>query len=349
MWCVVVAVMCTAPAWADDVADPGICARCHFREAELAATAGNHAAFVDCVVCHENRRPDSFGRKHRTTPASCTDHHKTTVETHPSPPRTLGPARERRRCLKCHAVHGSTNADLIRDTIRRRGRMHAVDFQASGGAVPGGFVDPTTPGRGLCEVCHRKTRFYPASGRGESHFTEDCTLCHDHTASFGTVITDASCATCHPDEAARLAQPSLHQSKFAGMCSSCHAETSPAPGPGHRATSACDDCHSPERVATHVPPGMAIPCTQCHEAHGSDNIRLVRDIIRTFQGDDQPVRLDHLAGRADGGLASESAPGTGLCEICHTRTDFYRADGSGMPHYVESCQQCHSHAAGFAP
>jgi predicted CXXCH cytochrome family protein len=348
-WWLVVVVTCTARAWAADVADPGICARCHFREAELATSVGNHAAFIDCVVCHEDRRPGSFGRKHRTVPRSCTDHHKTAVETHPPASRTLRPERLQRRCLKCHAVHGSTNAHLIRDAIRRRGRMHAIDFQASGGAVPGGFVDPATPGRGLCEICHRRTRFYPASGRGESHFTEDCTLCHDHTASFRTAITDASCAVCHPDEAARLAQPSLHQSKFAGTCSSCHAETSPAPGPGHMATSACRDCHSRERVATHVPPGTAIPCTQCHEPHGSDNIRLVRDVIRTFQGDDQPMQFDGLTGKADGSFASESSPGTGLCEVCHTRTQFYRADGGGTPHYDESCSRCHSHAAGFAP
>jgi hypothetical protein len=224
-----------------------------------------------------------------------------------------------------------------------------VDFHDPGGAVAGGFVDPAHPGRGLCEICHRTTRFYRADGRGESHFAGDCAVCHDHAASFGPVITDAACATCHPDEAARLAGGNLHQAKFAGKCSSCHAEVSADPGPGHRASSACADCHAPARVATHVPPGVAIPCTGCHEPHGTGNIRLSRDVVRTLQGVDRPVAFDNLTGMADGSFASASAPGTGLCELCHTTTQFYRGDGSGAPHYTVPCTRCHPHAAGFAP
>jgi predicted CXXCH cytochrome family protein len=347
--CLVTAVTWTSRARADGVADAGVCARCHEAQPALAAEAGGHAPFLDCIVCHEDRRPNRFGHGHRAIPTSCTAHHKTAVETHPAPPRARRPSRERRRCLACHDAHGSTNSHLVRTAIRRGGRLRPIDFQDAGGAVSGGFVDPAAPGRGLCEVCHRDTRYYRADGRGESHFTEDCALCHDHGASFGPVITDASCATCHADEAERLSRPGLHQQKFGGTCSSCHAEASPDPGPGHRATSACADCHSRERVATHVPPGRAIPCTQCHEPHGSDNVRLVRDVVHTFQGHDQPVEFERLTGRADGSFASESEPGTGLCEICHTRTRFYRADGGGEPHYAETCVQCHSHAAGFAP
>lgn len=207
---------------------------------------------------------------------------------------------------------------------------------------------PTRPGRGLCETCHRTTRFYLASGHGENHFAGDCTLCHDHAAGFRPVVTDANCAVCHPAEAALLAKPNLHHDEFAGRCSSCHADAGLEPGPGHRATSACSDCHSPARVATHAP-GVGIPCTGCHEPHGTDNIRLVRDVIHTLQGADRPIRFDSVVGQADGSFASASTAGTGLCEVCHTRTQFYRADGSGAAHYVTPCTLCHPHAAGFSP
>jgi predicted CXXCH cytochrome family protein len=270
------------------------------------------------------------------------------VETHPEPAHALGPARLRRSCLKCHDPHGSENAHLIRTAIRTAGRVRPIDFHDAGGAVPGGFVDPTRPGRGLCEVCHRTTKFYLANGRGQPHFTDDCALCHDHAAAFEPVLSDSNCTLCHADEAARLAKSSLHHAEFAGTCSSCHAEVSPAPGPGHRAISACADCHSPDRVASHAP-GVAIPCTQCHEPHGTDNIRLIRDVITTVQGADRPVRFDDVSGRADGSFASLSAPGTGLCEVCHTTTQFYRADGAGAPHLVTPCDRCHPHDAGFAP
>jgi predicted CXXCH cytochrome family protein len=327
--------------------DSGICARCHDTQAVLAAGAGGHAASLDCMTCHEDRRPGIFGDRHRTIPTSCTSHHQTTVETHPM--RDLGPARLRRSCLKCHDVHGSPNAHLIRTGIRTRGRLRRVDFRAPADGTSPDFVDTARPGRGLCEICHQDTRFYPASGKGEPHYTGDCTLCHDHAAAFRAVADDENCTVCHPTEDAALAKPTLHHDRFAGRCSSCHAEVSPEPGAGHRAASACADCHSPTRVATHVPPGNALPCTQCHDAHGSDNIRLVRDVIRTPTGGDRPMVFENLAGRADASFASASAPGSGLCEVCHTQTQFYRADGGGAAHFTTPCGVCHPHAAGFAP
>jgi predicted CXXCH cytochrome family protein len=335
-------------ARADGVSDSGICARCHETQAGLAAEEGGHLPLLDCITCHEDRRPGTVGRGHRAIPASCTAHHGTVVETHPEPAGTLRAARLRRRCLTCHEPHGSKNAHLIRTVIRKGRRLHPIDFDDAGGAVSGGFVDPAAPGTGLCEVCHRSTRFYPASGRGKSHYTGDCAACHDHGAGFGPAVSDANCAICHPDEAALLARGNLHQTKFAGKCSSCHAEVTPEPGPGHRASSECADCHWPERVATHAP-GVGIPCVQCHEPHGSDNIRLVRDVIRTLQGIDRPIRFDSVAGLADGSFASASDPGTGLCEVCHTATEFYRADGRGSPHFTDACLRCHTHAAGFLP
>jgi predicted CXXCH cytochrome family protein len=332
---------------ADAATDAGICARCHDAPATLAAGAGGHAAALDCMTCHEDRRPGVFGRHHRTIPTSCTSHHRATVQTHPV--RELGPARLRRSCLKCHDPHGSTNAHLIRTSIRIRGRLRPVDFVAAAGGSSPSFVDAARPGHGLCEICHQDTRFYPASGHGEPHFMGDCALCHDHAAGFGPVADDANCAACHPSEDTALATPTLHHDRFAGKCSSCHAEVNPDPGPGHRATSACADCHSPARVATHVPPGQSLPCTQCHDAHGSDNIRLVRDVIHTTTGVDRPMLFRNLSGKADGSFVSASAPGTGLCEVCHRRTQFYRADGGGAAHYTTECGVCHLHAAGFAP
>ena len=337
-------------AWADGVTDSANCAVCHSTEVGLAAREGGHAPLLDCATCHEDRRPGSVGHGHRSIPTSCTAHHETAIETHPPPARKLRPGRLRRSCLRCHDSHGSTNLHLVRDAILTRGRLHPIDYQNAGGAVSGGLVDPAMPGRGLCEVCHRTTRFYLANGHGEAHFTDDCALCHDHAASFRPVITDQSCAICHPNETARLAGDNLHHLKFAGRCTSCHAEVKSEPGPGHRASSTCADCHSVDRVAAHVPPGIAIPCTQCHDPHGTDNIRLIRDVIHTVvQGTDRSVHFDSLDGRVDGSFASASSPGTGLCEVCHTRTQFYRADGSGAPHYVLPCTNCHPHAVGFAP
>jgi predicted CXXCH cytochrome family protein len=347
-WLVMTTVS-AACAFAGDISDAGLCARCHDHEAALAADARGHAPLVDCISCHEDRRPGRFGRGHRAVPTSCTSHHTAVAGPHPPKRTALGPARLRRNCLKCHDPHGSTNAHLIRTDILARRAFRPIDFHASGGAVSGGFADPTLPGHGLCEVCHQKTDFYKANGHDKAHFTVTCTACHDHAVSFRPVVTEANCTICHADEATRLAKPSLHNANFTGKCTSCHAEAKPDPGPGHRAISACTQCHAPADIMTHMPPGVApLPCTQCHDPHGSDNIELVRDVTHTPQGLDQPIHFIGRGGKADGSFVSVSAPGSGVCETCHTTTQFYRADGTGAAHFTLPCFPCHTHGKGFA-
>jgi hypothetical protein len=73
------------------------------------------------------------------------------------------------------------------------------------------------------------------------------------------------------------------------------------------------------------------------------------DVLRASDGSDHPLRFAALTGRADGSYASATAPGTGLCEVCHTATSFYRADGTGAAHYESNCGVCHPHTRGFLP
>jgi predicted CXXCH cytochrome family protein len=228
----------------------------------------------------------------------------------------------------------------------RPSRLAPITFVTESGAAAGGFTDPSAPGKGLCEACHRKTEFYRADGRGESHFTETCTVCHDHAAGFGPVVTAENCAVCHSAESARFAKPSAHSTNF--PCDDCHAEVSAAAATGHRTVPTCESCHA--APATHAPPGTgALPCIQCHDPHGTDNVALVLETITTPQAGPRPILFDNRDGRADGSFASASSPGTGVCEVCHTATRFYRADGAGEPHPVTGCPGCHEHASGFDP
>ena len=49
-----------------------------------------------------------------------------------------------------------------------------------------------------------------------------------------------------------------------------------------------------------------------------------------------------------GGVTGLGA-GTGLCEVCHDATLFYRHDGGPLPHHQKRCTECHTHAAGLKP
>jgi predicted CXXCH cytochrome family protein len=321
----------------------GVCAECHDTQVRLTAATGGHAAELACQDCHEDRRPGRVGRWHRTVPR-CTTHHDTAGH----PPHADGALRTgTRNCLRCHEPHGSSNVALIRSSLRSgRNRLVPITLTSMAGAAPGGFTDPGSPGDGLCEVCHRRTDFYRADGGGAPHFTESCVLCHSHPAGFEPVVSGQTCGICHADEATRFAKPSRHATEFA--CGDCHAEVTPPPGPGPRSVPACESCHAAR--ATHAPTGIPpLPCTQCHDPHGTDNTQLVLDAITTTQGAVRPIRFDNLLGRADGSFASASAPGTGVCEICHTQTRFYRADATGDEHFTFSCLPCHLHGTGFAP
>jgi predicted CXXCH cytochrome family protein len=317
-----------------------VCARCHEAESAL-ASQGGHSVTLACEDCHTDRRPNRVGRRHRATRA-CAECHD--LPGHPKPALRGRAATD--ACMACHEPHGSPNLALVGPDIRRprRRRPAEVTFVTAEGAAPGGFTDPAHPGDGLCEVCHRKTDVYTATGRGAPHFTEPCDVCHPHEAAFRPVASDASCGICHAAEATRLALPSEHMARFA--CGACHAEVAPAPGPGHRTATPCGDCHA---NATHAPGGAAMPCTRCHDPHGTTNENLVLEAITTPSGTAAPIVFRDLAGRADGSFAAASAPGTGVCEVCHTTTRFYRADGGGEPHFTVSCLPCHRHSTGFAP
>ena len=102
-------------------------------------------------------------------------------------------------------------------------------------------------------------------------------------------------------------------------------------------------------------PHFTTTCPACHDhAVGFGRGREARVVsgherLMTTQGTEVPIRLDNFSGKADRSFASATNPASGLCEVCHTTTLHYRADGTGAPHYTFSCAPCHTHAQGFAP
>jgi hypothetical protein len=156
------------------------------------------------------------------------------------------------------------------------------------------------------------TAALPTPG-GVVHFDLDCTICHTAQVPPGSEQPGQTLPTCNV--------AACHE----------HDPTGPLPAQVHQAAPL---------------PGSA--CLDCHHAHMGSNIALVREEILTREGE-RPVEFINLSGVADGGFVSVTPPVRGVCQVCHTTTRFYRADGSGEPHFTFPCFTCHGHAAGFAP
>lgn len=107
----------------------------------------------------------------------------------------------------------------------------------------------------------------------------------------------------------------------------------------------CADCHS---EATH----RDINCLNCHQAHNTGNIEGIRERVRTTNFSTVDVKFISYTGAnsfADGDQAHD-----GICEVCHTKTKYYRRDGSGFVNHSggvnydgKDCTACHSHSTGF--
>lgn len=127
-------------------------------------------------------------------------------------------------------------------------------------------------------------------------------------------------------------------------CDACHHIGEDIPHATTPELPTCDGCHS--EVAH-----QGLPCTSCHNPHGSANAFLIRTQVMTPDGDVVDIHLTASEGATPDGLArygvEGSTPGTGLCEVCHTTTIVARADGAGVPHTPDYCTDCHNHQQGF--
>jgi len=113
----------------------------------------------------------------------------------------------------------------------------------------------------------------------------------------------------------------------------------------------CRTCHT-DHIG-HIPSdGWQPTCDDCHTVHDPDNenLALVAAIVYNQTLDlDLPVVFTARTGPNSFDDGDPSA-NDGICQVCHTVTDYHLHDGTGTPHYDgRACTACHLHSAGFMP
>jgi predicted CXXCH cytochrome family protein len=151
-----------------------------------------------------------------------------------------------------------------------------------------------------------------------------------------------TCDYCHNLHGAAEAQLTDYV-RAEDLCMSCHADGAPATYNGETV---------PKGVAVHAGGKHTSPdttsCRDCHDHEGEtgSNLALIPVTLdnRYTSGASAVVFLD-TTDFADGDATYD-----GICEVCHTATDYHRQAG-GMPAHnnQKDCPACHTHASGFAP
>lgn len=139
-------------------------------------------------------------------------------------------------------------------------------------------------------------------------------------------------------------------------CSTCHNQHSNDAGAPYMRVSnvggaLCKECHTTH--IDHTPSGAWLPsCNECHKPHApaSSNLSLIAtSITNQTIGADKPVVFTARTG-ANSFNDGDPSVNDGICQVCHTATNYHLYDGTGISHNdATSCTACHPHEAGFMP
>ena len=247
-----------------------LCVTCH--SVQMKTFAHEPVAQGRCVECHD---PHGSGNRMmlRADPArdlcqSCHTQWNAGEMTHIHGPVASG------ACILCHEAHSSWNPKLL-----------------------------VEPAEDLCFGCHTEMKQSIEESRHvHDPVRKDCTMCHDaHASNEAYQLRENApglCFACHGDVKKDIeSMPVVHGAVTAeGGCLGCHAaHTSEQPKlQKHGQIETCLGCHDKPIEATdgrmltnmakllkdnpdHHGPIREGACSECHQPHGADHPRLLRE------------------------------------------------------------------------
>lgn len=278
-------------------------------------------------------------------------------------------------CMSCHSALGIasatpfSNADKANPGISgtsHNWNMNPVSFRygantPSNLSMSGKLMD----GKVVCSTCHEPHgNFYPPYLRISNSGDAMCKDCHsvrdvqcygDNPQNKGSHPVGKIYPASDPRFYSSPQDPNILLINNRVECSSCHSTHYATSGNANNGTgdgfllnaansdNLCQTCHT---YGQHQ--GMG--CLTCHQSHDADrtNIYLVRDTVTKPGGGLAQVLLTSLTG--PNSPADGDANYNGICEVCHTTTDYHRNNSSGNhTHFAgTNCMSCHQHSSDLA-
>lgn len=285
-------------------------------------------------------------------------------------------------CGTCHAASNAVPADndahyahlsaVYGPNLNAKGLPVSPTYNGSCNAChtyPTGHVNGSIglPDNANCTVNCHKGDFPTWTLSGPTHRL-DCATCHTTgtlsvidgitappkagvnftTFGHGKPSINKICSDCHDPEKAHInSNPSVHDTRIRtemssgnDKCNYCHTNPSIVPTAAFR------------NMSTHFttyggPADMS--CAICHDVHGNTNKSAIKTSFAFINSTTWTISYTNNTS-----VSSFVQPdGRGLCQVCHTKTDFYRAGAVGQSHNLSvNCLTCHKHntsQGAFAP
>ena len=224
-------------------------------------------------------------------------------------------------CRACHPYASETAATHVDGT---------VNVDSSFGYMPAGS--------GTCTPCHKQTTSWTSGAvTCESCHTTPLSVIGGVTAQdINRAVTDGhgkygqTCLACHATNQRHLKNSGgrLQPVMTTGLnsdCNYCHDDAAKVPTARYRG------------MKTHPATsggGQTMVCNLCHDAHGTTNLAMIRTTIN-----------GRIITYTDPSGCIDTQTNQGLCQVCHTTTDFFKAGVAETQHPTTDCYTCHPHNA----
>ena len=235
---------------------------------------------------------------------------------------SYGPAMDAANSTSCAVCHVYTTPTHVNSTVNL-----AAGYSANGTCVNchKQTTDWTSAGRISCESCHSTAGGQLSVIGGLT--APDKTLAA--SAGHGKAGVDQNCQACHDNSGSHISGVAGDNKRLLGAltgpvnqeCNFCHQDGGKVSG-------------AALGVKAHQAAGLGSNCADCHNPHGTANNMMVNASINgtavSFTGNDT--------------LANESR--TGVCQVCHTTTEYFTKAGEPQATHVDSttnCLDCHAH------